>query len=89
MQLYAAKCYKQINYNIINSFPLTHVKVTELTKTNARQLTIWWAPFGKNVLLCPLLNLILQVAQLWQRDRASSINDFRWGGGGQFEAIID
>ena len=20
-----------------------------------------------------------QVAQLWQRDRASSINDFRWG----------
>ena len=27
-----------------------------------------------------------QVAQLWQRDRASSINDFRWG---QFEAIID
>ena len=25
---------------------------------------------------------------LMQRDRASSINDFRWGGG-QFEAIID
>ena len=30
---------------------------------------------------------IQQVAQLWQRDRASSINDFRLGG--QFEAIID
>ena len=27
-----------------------------------------------------------QVAQLWQRDRASSINDFRWRG--QFEAIM-
>ena len=23
--------------------------------------------------------LELQVAQIWQRDRASSINDFRWG----------
>ena len=24
-------------------------------------------------------NICIQVAQLWQRDRASSINDFRWG----------
>ena len=31
--------------------------------------------------------LTIQVAQLWQRDRASSINDFRWGD--QFEAIMD
>jgi len=28
-----------------------------------------------------------QVAQLWQRYRASSIIDFRWGD--QFEAIMD
>ena len=27
---------------------------------------------------------VVQVAQLWQRNRASSINDFRWGGG-QFD----
>ena len=40
-----------------------------------------WAPE------CPYVRN-WQVAQLWQRDRASSINDFRWGVG-QFEAIID
>ena len=30
--------------------------------------------------------ITVQVAQLWQRDRASSINDF--GGGRQFEAKL-
>jgi len=29
------------------------------------------------------------IAQLWQRDRASSINDFSWGRGGKFNAIQD
>ena len=32
-----------------------------------------------DIKLCAEHNLTRQVAQLWQRDRASSINDFRWG----------
>ena len=43
------------------------------------------ASTGMFTMLALILNK--QVAQLWQRDRASSINDLRWGG--QFEAIID
>ena len=44
----------------------------------------------KRVESCKFLGVYLdeQVAQLRQRDRASSINDFRWGGG-QFESITD
>ena len=34
---------------------------------------------GSNCLTSKLCYVQQQVAQLWQRDRASSINDFRWG----------
>ena len=41
-------------------------------------------PTNRHLMQCLRLK---QVAQLWQRDRASSINEFRWGD--QFEAIMD
>ena len=39
--------------------------------------TKWWIWILLHFAKC--LSALEQVAQIWQRDRASSINDFRWG----------
>ena len=57
-----------------------HAHWLDLVTCDTLAHTYYWFLFRR-------LSVALQVAQLWQRDRASSINDFRWGG--QFDSIID